>query len=111
VPTKFKVRASSGFTGRWHLIPDPIPNQNLLLGFNYLETPADITDTAVVPLYPSDATMIQAVMVDALIYMNNEKADSERDMLGVMVVNDRVRYGEVTGTNDQLGLDPSTFRY
>ena len=113
LPSHIKV-AQDTLWGRWKLYPWPIPQTNYLLAIDYLEAPADLSADASVPIYPNDRTMIQAVYTDALKYeqagedMTQYRAELE--VLGRMVVDDRMKYGDVTGTNDQLGLDTNTFR-
>lgn len=108
--TEFKVRADSSSPGRWTLIPYPFPDKNYLLAIDYQERPAAISADATVPPYPNDRTMIQAVICDALQYMKDPAYRDELEVLAAMVVDDRVKFGEVTGLNDELGLDPKTFR-
>jgi hypothetical protein len=109
IPNSFKVRAS-GTWGKWELIPFPVPDQSYLLSFDYLVQPADVATTDT-PIYPNTRTMIQAVVVDALQYMKDRDGYAqELEMLASMVREDRARYGQVPGTNDQIILDAGTFR-
>ena len=117
VPSQFKVRADESTWGKWNLIPYPIPDRALLLTFDYIVQPADIdTSTAgdaSVPLYPSDRTMIQSVLVETLRYSNGaDSADYQQalDLLGGYTIDDRVKYGQVPGDNDLIQLDSSVFR-
>lgn len=111
LPDRFKIRADSSLWGKWTLIPYPVPDKAYRIYLDYLEQPADISADATVPLYPNDRTMIQAVLVDALQYMDEgNRYQAELEILGSMVVDDRAKYGEVMGTNDQMGLDPGVFR-
>lgn len=116
MPTQFKVAARSTW-GSWDLIPGPFPDKDYLLAFSYISQPADIDTTSTgdstVPIYPNDRTMIQACMVQTLLY--KEGADDSAylqalDVLDAMVKSDKVKYGAVPGTNDMLQLDGSVFR-
>lgn len=108
IPLLFKIRASTEW-GKWNLIPTPVPDQSYLLAFDYFIQPADILSTET-PLYPNDRTMIQAVLVDAYQYMKHELYTTELEILASMVREDRARYGQAPGTNDQVLLDSSVFR-
>lgn len=113
-PARFKVRADTSLWGKWLLIPTPVPDRTYLLAIDYIVQPADISTTTDVPLYPNDRTMIQAMKHAALDYLKEADAPAALDVLASMVIDDRVKYGEVTGTNDQLGslmgLDTGYFR-
>lgn len=104
--------------GRWVLYPWPIPDVAYLLSFDYFEQPADMVQGSVgdvlVPIYPNDRTMIQAVYVDALKYESAGEDSSsyraELEVLAAMVRDDRLKYGEVPGTNDRTNLDSTVYR-
>jgi hypothetical protein len=113
LPTLFRVRQSTVAEtyGTWDLFPYPLPDKAYLLSFEYLMQPDNLAADATVPLYPNDRTMIQAIMCDALQYMDRRREyQMELGILGSMVNDDRMKYGQVPGTNDVLPLDPSTFR-
>lgn len=117
IPTRFKVRADTATWGKWNLIPFPVPDRDLLLTFDYLTLPADIdTSTAgdsEIPLYPSDRTMIQAVLTETLLDANgadDSAYNAALDLLGSYTIDDRVKYGQVPGDNDLVQLDPGVFR-
>lgn len=109
-PAQCKVRADTTLWGKWVLWFTPVPNADYLLAIDYIVQPADIAADATVPIYPNDRTMIQAVLADAYQHQDDERYNDALQVLASMVVDDRVKYGEVAGTNDVIGLDPSTFR-
>lgn len=109
-PQQFKIRADTSLFGKWSLIPTPVPDKAYLLAVDYIIIPADIVTTTDVPTYPNDRTMIQAILCDALQYMKDKAYLDELQVLASMVIDDRVKFGEVAGTNDQTLLDPSVFR-
>jgi hypothetical protein len=116
-PELVKVVADSALWGRWNLIPYPVPDKAYLLKLDYIEQPADINTAAggdaVKPIYPSDRTLVAAVVAEILAYdegLESPAAAVAEEEYGALAVQDRVRYGEVFGTNDQLGLDGSVFR-
>lgn len=115
LPQYVKV-SKSNVWGQFVITPWPVPLANYLLAIDYLEQPADITLDATKPIYPNDRTMIQAVYTDALRYGAAGGGDeyqmyrSELQVLGAMSVDDRMKYGEFTGTNDHLGLDTNIYR-
>lgn len=108
-PNRFKVRRNG--EGIWDIIPLPFPDRALLLGIPYYEQPAALASSGV-PIYPSDATMIQAV-----VYLANadQKKASHPDtqtslqLLEAMISRDRANFGADEGENDVVQLDPSVF--
>jgi hypothetical protein len=108
MPQYFKVRSNTVW-GTWQLEPYPYADQTYSLAFDYLIQPADITSDATVPVYPNDQTMIQAVVAWASRYMKLESAGGELELLSAMGSDDRLKYGEVPGINDQLKLDGASF--
>ncbi len=114
IPAFFKIRGSATTPGQWDLIPGPFPDRDFLLTFDYVVSPdLMITTTAgdsLVPLYPNDETMIQAVRAWSLMFNEKENYQIERDILAAKVMNDRAIYGMVEGTNDMLLLDGGVFR-
>ena len=66
-----------------------------------------------VPWYPNDETMVQAVAFKNHEFYDGKDApvtQAAQQMLASLVANDRIRYGSVTGINDNLILDPTRFR-
>ncbi len=113
IPTQFKVRsATSGVWGKWSLIPNPIPDRDYLLAIEWQEMLPNLTSTSTVPAYPNDRTMVQAVYAEALRYMKDQTGYKDAlQILASQVADDRMKFGEVTGTNDQISIDPNVFRY
>ncbi len=112
LPGKFKIR-SSGLWGQWNLIPLPFPDRDYLITFDYLKQPADLASDSDVPPYPNDETLIQVVQTAVTKYSNSPSHPDYLESLGIlqsMYVADKVKYGQVPGTNDLLQLDPDTFR-
>lgn len=116
IPTEFRVKPSNTVFGTWTLTPNPIPDKAYLLSIDCLIQPADLSLDATVPLYPSDATMIQMVVVAAVKYMMAsdpavlQRYSVEDAALREMVISDRLRYGAIPGVNDQWGLDTSVHK-
>lgn len=109
-PELIRIRAHTSTWGKWTLVPLPAPDRAYLLGIDYIEQPADLSSDSTVPICPSDRTMIQAVKQAALDYMGHrDEAMAEMQLLSAMATEDRLRYGEVAGTNDMITLDPSVF--
>lgn len=109
LPGQFKVRAASTW-GQWIIYPTPIPDKAYLLAVDYLEQPADLSGGSLIPVYPNDRTLIQSIVASAYQFMDDERYGDALQILGAMTIDDRGKYGEVAGTNDQLGLDPGVFR-
>lgn len=115
IPTYLYLESDpSGIWGKWQLKPWPIPDVNYLLVLDYMSQPADIdTSTAgdsIIPIYPNDDTLIQAVKVIAADYMNEpDMYEREGKLLDEMSVHDKLRTGEMVGLNDKVELDPSVF--
>lgn len=108
-PTRVKVRQSSTALGQFALIPDPIPERDYLIAFDYSFIPAD-QSTSDFPIYPNDRTMVQAVRHMALEYMADERAKGELEILIAMVQDDRVKYGQIPGTNSLWDIDTDVYR-
>ena len=66
------------------------------------------------PIYPNDATIVQAANVCALKFMKRiDEYKAELEILVSKVREDRVKYAEAPGINDTigtLGLDSRTYR-
>lgn len=116
LPQRVKVRANSATPNKWDIIPLPVPDKDYLLAIDYLELPATYATNAAVssiPLYPNDRTMVQAVLTEVHKYVDGTDSDSYQSALGIlgsMAIDDRVKFGQVTGTNDVMQLDPDVFR-
>lgn len=112
VPTLFRVRHAVSQWGKWDIVPNIVPDRNLLLAINYQPTVLHITDGTQVPIYPNDRTMIQAVITEAYRYMRSmEEYAHELEVLSEMVKGDKLTYGTgVPGSQDVLQLDPAVFR-
>lgn len=111
LPYAMRARPDDTLWGKWTLAPYPVADRNYLLKIEYLIQPADISADATVPIYPADATMIQAVKVDTLNYMHQwEVYGMEKQALDDMRGSDKVKYGSVMGINDKLTLDAGVFR-
>lgn len=113
IPNKFMVRqvaAADEAYGRVTLYPYPIPDKDYVISFEFLYLPTDPNDNAA-PIYPNDRTMIQMVKTYVLSDSDKKKEYKlEMDILAVMVAEDRMKYGQIPGTNDTLPLDPDIFR-
>lgn len=110
LPSQFKCRESDTTEGQWTLQPYPLPQQDYLLSVNYKLTPAAISSGSSIPRYPNDRTLMQAVMVEALKYMGDERYGEALDVLRSLVNEDKMKSGNKTGSNDVLGLDEGVFR-
>jgi hypothetical protein len=113
-PQLMKVRQHNTTPGKWTLVPLPIPDRVYLLAVDYIDIPAPIATGAggdsTVPVYPNDSTLIKIVETWALKHAKHETYATERDVLADMIIQDRVVYGSVDGTNDNLGLDDGVYR-
>lgn len=110
IPTTFKIRADNTLWGKWTLYPWPVPDKAYLLGLEYLIQPADLSSGSSVPIYPSDETMILAVMVKGLEHMKEiEQYALKKGELREQVINDRLRYGSAEGVNEDQLLDDGVF--
>jgi len=110
IPQRFKLRADESVAKRWSLIPTPVPDRALLLAIDYICIPAQLAADATVPWYENDRTIRQAIKCAALNHMKKvEELQAEREVLRSYSIEDRVKFGEQPGTNDQLGLDPAVF--
>lgn len=110
-PTSFKARNGT-VRGRWDLIPMPFPDRALNIAIDYYERPAAL-GASTVPIYPEDATMIQAVNALALVDQKGEDspaAITANDRTSNMLARDRSTHGQVPGENDILQLDSSVFK-
>lgn len=115
-PIRCKVRADPSVNGRWTVVPTPVPDKAYLLAIDYDFLPAQISADATIPLYPDDQCMILMVMLAAYKYQRASNpavqplVDSTYGELNERKLAVRVQRGEVTGTNDVIGLDTSVFR-
>lgn len=122
-PGAFKVRQSQvGIStghpqyGTWDLLPWPVPDRAYLMAMDLQVIPALIDETiggagdSVVPWYPADRTMIHLVMTEALRWMKRmDEYGAAQGMLDQLTAYDRMTFGTVDGTNDNIGLDPAVF--
>lgn len=110
-PKEFKARHGS-VRGSWDLVPLPFPNKAFLLSVDYYELPALLSSSSI-PIYPSDATLIDALEAMALEDQYGP-ADARTTAAWERVTNklayDRSTYGSAPGENDRLELDSSVFR-
>lgn len=114
LPAYVKVRPYPGTYGKWDLVFDKAADKNYLVKVSYVVQPADIAEDvsgdSTIPLYPNDRTMVKLIEVEALKYKKADNYPVEREVLSAMVVDDRMKYGEVPGINDAITLDPKVFR-
>lgn len=110
MPIEFKARPSPTVEGRLILTPYPFPERNYLLALDYKMQPADTTVDGDIPRYENDRTLIQAAKVCTLEHMKDVTYLSELDILATMVSQDFSKDASRTGINDNLGLDPNTFK-
>lgn len=109
-PVEFKARPVRTTEGQWVLTPYPFPDKTYLLAIDFKILPADTTAGTDVPDYRNDRTLIQAAKVMTLEHMKAEDYTSELEILAAMTAQDFAKDASKTGTNDNLGLDPNTFR-
>ena len=114
LPSQARCHADATTWGKWQVRFDRWADKDYLIKLSYYEQPEDIDETSggdsTVPRYPNDRTMIKAVEVEALRYKKAENFQNELEVLASMVVDDRLKFGEVPGQNDYILLDPSVFR-
>lgn len=110
LPVEFKARPHPTIEGRWTLTPYPFPDKAYRLSLDYKVLPADTSGDTDVPNYRNDRTLIYAAKVCTLEHMKDESYPSELQLLAAMVGQDYAKDAAKTGTNDNLGLDPNTFR-
>jgi hypothetical protein len=109
LPQRFKARPSSTSQGVYTLIPDPIPDRDLLFAFDYIFQPSDLS-LGQTPIYPNDRTINQAILHKAWEYMADPRASEALDILRAMTVQDRINFGQSPGVNVEWGLDGGTFK-
>lgn len=112
VGTPYGARVFQTVFGQWDLYFEPYPNQQFLLSVPYLVLPPQVTlgDT---PWYYNDETMVQAVAFKANEFYNgkaNDQTQAAQELVAAQLTNDRIRYGQVNGVNDNLFLDPAVFK-
>lgn len=109
-PEVAKVKVDETTEGKWTIVPMQVPDKNYLLAVDYIVMPAPVVGTTI-PWYSGDSTMIKVVEVFSLNYTKRyDVLAQEREVLRNMVVEDRMRKGQIEGTNATLGLDSSIFR-
>lgn len=114
-PERFKLRADPITEGKFNLFPTPFPDRDYLLAIDFFVIPLSIDDSvlgdALKPWYRNDRTMVQAVKCYSLDHQSKgEEYMAELQVLENMVVTDRMKFGEITGTNDHMGLNSAVFR-
>lgn len=110
VPNKFKLRPDATTWGKWSLIPQTIPSQDLRIFLDYTIVPAALATASETPLFPDDRTLLKACEVFILEWNENERAPAERGVLSEMLSANRMRFGGTTGINDEYVLDKGVFR-
>lgn len=111
IPQRFKVRESVGGTGIKQIIPVPVPDKQYYISFDYTALPLDLV-SADVPQYPNDEAMILFVEYWARKYSDGPADPAVvalKQQLDAMIREDRIKDGLQVGTNDSVGLDPTTF--
>lgn len=108
LPTQARIYAAQPW-GRWTVKFDKWADRNLLVKLSYYILPMDVSG-ANVPLYPNDRTMMKAVEAEALRFKKDPNAMNELQILSSMVVDDRLKFGEIPGQNDYFDLDRTVFR-
>lgn len=113
-PSFIQIRTPDSPTpGVWKMIFLPTPDLNYILNFDYKFLPADLASDSSIPLYPNDRTMVQAVTTQTLLFSNGADDPGYQQalqVLGGMVIDDRVKSGQIPGTNDVWGLDGGVFK-
>ena len=107
------VRVKQTVFGTWILYFDRIPDQAYLMTIPYIVMPAAIATGSEVPWYPNDESMVQAVAFKNHEFYDGKDASTTQaaqQMLAGLVTNDRMRFGQVVGINDNLILDPTVFK-
>lgn len=110
-PDTFRMKQT--VFGTWILYFDRIPDQAYLLTIPYIVMPAAISTGSETPWYPNDETMVQAVAFKNHEFYDGKDAavtQAAQQMLAGLATNDRMRFGQVTGINDNLILDPTVFK-
>lgn len=110
LPTEARVYADATTWGKWTVQFDKWADQTYLVKLKYYEQPADLTSDSAKPLYPNDRTLMKAVETEALRYKKDPSWQNELNVLAAMVVDDRLKFGEVPGQNDWMILDPNVYR-
>ena len=109
VPTSVRVLADTSLWGRWTLKFDRWADRDLTVSINFYIQPADVSGTDV-PLYPNDRTLMKAVEAETLRFKKADNYQNELEVLASMISDDRMKFGEVPGQNEDIGLDPLWFR-
>ena len=106
------VRLFNPSFGVWTIYFDQIPERDYLLTIPYIVLPAAIVAGSEVPWYPSDETMVQLVAFKNIEFYQQKdspQTQAAQEQLAALVNADRLRYGQVTGMNNKMILDPSVF--
>lgn len=108
IPTSARIAKTSA--GVWSFQPTPIPDQNYLLVLDYLYIPPFVSSSPV--WYENDMTVLAAVQAMALEHADGVEAKSTlaaQQAVAMMLAQDKVRFGQAPGENDQMQLDDSVF--
>lgn len=113
LPTKARVVPDATLRGKWKVVFNYVADRAYLLKMSYHVIPNAPADGDY-PIYPNDATIVQAANCAALKHM--KRMDEYREDLKILVSKvreDRVKYCEAPGINDMIGnfgLDSRTFK-
>lgn len=113
VGTPTSVRIFNTSLGVWTLYFDVVPDAAYLLTIPHIYLPVALTSGSDVPWYPNDETMVQVVAFKNHEFYDGKDApvtQAAQMALAALVTNDRIRFGSVSGINDNLILDPTRFR-
>lgn len=116
LPTLVRVIPSNTVYGKWTVKPSPIPDRLLSLIFNYLVLPANISSDSDIPIYPNDATLLQAVVAATCKFKSDSdagwqaRATSEAQTLTSMLKEDRATFGSVPGINARVRLASDVYK-
>lgn len=101
--------ASSNVPYRWTLSVYPIPDRAYRVIVVANRRPAALAG-ADIPPYPNDDTLMQGLIVRALMHQNDERAQAEYALLINMESADRVKHGAQPGINQKLNLQKTRFK-
>jgi hypothetical protein len=114
LPVSARVAASNAKWGQWEIRFDKWADRNYIAMVKFYFLPANIAlgsaGDAIRPIYPNDRTLIKVVEMEALRFKRDPEAQTALEIVSSMVVDDRLKFGEVPGQGDYLDLDRSTFK-